>query len=239
MFLDQRVSLVLPTYNEKDSLRGVIDAFDSLGIVDEIIVVNNNAVDGTTEVIKKTNATEVYERVQGYGSAVLRGLRESSGELIAVCEPDATFVEVDLLKLLEYSRDYDVVFGSRTTSDLIWAGANMGRLLRLGNWAVAKLMEVLFDGPSLSDVGCTFRIANRTAVEHVLATCRVKGNYFSPEMMIAVVRDRRFKVVQIPVNYRARLGTSTITGEIGGAIRLGLQMIILILVKRMTRSMRP
>ena len=43
-----------------------------------------------------------------------------------VCEPDDTFVEEDIYKLLAYSDSFDVVYGSRTMNDMIWDGANMG-----------------------------------------------------------------------------------------------------------------
>ena len=54
-----------------------------------------------------------------------------------------------------------MVFGTRTTRELIWAGANMARFLRWGNWAVAKLIEALFNTSHLSDVGCTYRLLRR------------------------------------------------------------------------------
>ena len=71
-----------------------------------------------------------------------------------------------MLKLLAYADDFDMVCGTRTTRELIWEQANMGWFLRIGNLAVAKLMQVLYDGPSLSDCGCTLRlIASRGAGE--------------------------------------------------------------------------
>ena len=51
-----------------------------------------------------------------------------------------------------------MVCGTRTTRELIWEQANMGWFLRVGNWAVAKLIQVLYDGPSLTDCGCTLRL---------------------------------------------------------------------------------
>ncbi len=81
-------------------------------------------------------------RVQGYGHATRRGLLEARGELIVLAEPDGTFLPQDILKLLVYSTECDAVFGTRTTHELIWQGANMARFLRWGNWAVAKLIEV-------------------------------------------------------------------------------------------------
>lgn len=234
MFLGKTVSVVLPTYNEKDSIRGCIEEFAALGVVDEILVVNNNAAEGTSEEVAHTSAREVIETEQGYGAAILRGLRETDADLVALCEPDATFVATDLYKLLEFSRDFHVVYGSRTMNDLIWHGANMGWFLRFGNWAVAKLLEVLYGTVSLSDVGCTFRIMDRDAKEFVLRHCHVKGNFFGPEMMIATVKGK-LRVVQIPVNYKERIGTSSVTGDRFKAFALGIRMIVLILEKRFTR----
>ena len=93
-------------------------------------------------------------------------------------------------------------------------------------------MELLFNSCSLSDVGCTYRLLRRETVPYILEKCKVQGNYFGPEMMIATIRNKDFKVVQIPLNYKERVGTSSVTGKITTAIRLGLKMILLILKKR-------
>lgn len=127
MWLGQKVSVILPTYNERDSIRQVILDFEAIEYVDEIIVINNNAAPGTSEEVAKTSATEYRETTQGYGAAIQRGFAESSGDLVAVFEPDGTFVARDLIKLLAYSENFDVVYGSRTVKEFIWQGANMGR----------------------------------------------------------------------------------------------------------------
>ena len=127
---DKEISLILPTFNEKNSIRKVIDNFSKLELFKEILVINNNATEGTSEEINKTNAIEIFEKKQGYGSAILRGFYESKGDLIVVCEPDDTFIEKDIYKLLAYSDSFDVVYGSRTMNDMIWDGANMGWFLR-------------------------------------------------------------------------------------------------------------
>ena len=54
-----------------------------------------------------------------------------------------------------------MVFGTRTTRELIWARCQHAWLLRWGNWAVAKLIEMLFNTSHLSDVGCTYRLLRR------------------------------------------------------------------------------
>jgi glycosyltransferase involved in cell wall biosynthesis len=231
MYEGKRVSLILPTYNERDSIREVIESFERTGVVDEIIVVNNNAAPGTSEEVARTSAIEVHEPLQGYGSAIRRGFQEATGDLIVVCEPDATFVAADIFKLLAYSNDVGVVYGTRTVRDFIWEGANMGALLRYGNWATAKLMEVLYNTNSLSDVGCTFRLIRREHLERLRPLFRVTSNSFGLEMMILSHRCG-IPSVQIPLGYRRRVGRSSVTGTLGPAIKLGIQMVILLVGMR-------
>ncbi|MDD5528284.1 MAG: glycosyltransferase family 2 protein [Patescibacteria group bacterium] len=231
MFQGQKVSLILPTYNEKDSIRKVINDFAALGVVDEILVINNNAAAGTSEEVRQTSAKEIFEPIQGYGQAIRRGFAEATGDLIAVCEPDDTFLAKDIFKFLVFSEEVDIVYGSRTIKNYIWAGANMGRFLRWGNWFVAKLIEALFNTNYLSDVGCTYRLIKRPALEKILPLFRVRSNFFGPEMMIRGYL-RKLACVQIPVNYKDRVGESSVTGDLKKAFILGMKMIVLIIAMR-------
>jgi glycosyltransferase involved in cell wall biosynthesis len=231
MYKGRRVSLVLPTYNEKDSIRKVIQDFEELRVVDEILVINNNAAEGTSEEVRHTSAVEIHESVQGYGSAIQRGFSEATGDLIVVCEPDDTFLARDLTKFLAYSEDVDIVYGSRTVKTFIWERANMGLLLRWGNWMVAKLLEALFNTNYLSDVGCTYRLIRREALVEMLPTFRVRSNFFGPEMMVRGYR-MGLRCLQIPVNYKDRVGKSSVTGDLKKAIGLGIRMVILIIAMR-------
>jgi hypothetical protein len=227
----RQVSVVLPTYNEKDSIRAVIDGFFATGLVDEVLVINNNATEGTSEVVAGSGAVEIFERRQGYGAAIRRGLAEAQHELIVVCEPDGTFLPADVEKLLAYSDDFDVVYGSRTSQQLVWRGANMGTFLRWGNWVVAKYLEFLYNATSLTDVGCTMRLVRRDCARALAGRFRISGSQFGPEMMIETLRAG-YRVIQIPVNYMPRVGVSAVTGDPAKAFRLGLEMIMLITWRR-------
>jgi glycosyltransferase involved in cell wall biosynthesis len=226
------VSVILPTYNERDSIRESIQDFFDTGVVDEVVVVNNNAALGTSEEVARTPAREVHEPRQGYGHAIRRGFEEASGEYLIVSEPDGTFLGRDILKLLAYADDFDVVYGSRTARMFIWRGANMGLFLRWGNWAVAKLMEFLFNSTNLTDVGCTTRLIRRSALEQIEPGFRVGGSAFGPEMMVLTLLCG-LKVIQIPVNYLPRVGQSSVTGDFRKALLLGLEMIALVLRYRL------
>jgi len=224
----QKISVILPTYNEKDSIRKVIKDFEALGIIDEIVVINNNAVDGTSEQVAGTSAIEIFESDPGYGAAIQRGLKEATGDLIFVCEPDDTFVADDVHKFLSYINDVDVVYGSRTVKNFIGSGANMGHFLKNGNWFVAKMMQVLYHTNSLSDVGCTFRLIKKSALGKMQSSFRVKSGFFGPEMML-LTKHFDIPFVQIPIKYQARVGESSYTGDFKKAFILGMKMIWFIL----------
>ena len=231
MYQLKTVSVILPAYNEEKHIRAAVEEFFSAGVVDEIIVVDNNSRDDTVEQAKLTAARVVHESAQGYGHALRRGLREATGDLIIMAEPDGTFVGRDVLKLLAYADDFDMVCGTRTTRELIWEQANMGWFLRVGNWAVAKLLQVLYDAPSLTDCGCTLRLTHRQALARIVDDLSVGGSHFLPEMVIAGLK-RGLRIIEVPVNYRGRIGVSKITGNLSGTLRTGTNMIRLILARK-------
>lgn len=231
MWREKKVSVIFPTYNEKESLYSAITDFFASGYVDEVIVVNNNAVSGTDEEVKKTPAKLIYEKRQGYGFAIRRGFREAAGDIVIISEPDGTFEGKDVVKLLAYSDDFPVVFGTRTTSILIWSGANMGWLLRAGNILVAKLIEFLFDTTTLTDVGCTMKLLKKEIIKQIEGQFSVGGSHFGPELMLLVIING-VRFIEIPVNYKKRIGISSVTGNKIVAFFLGFRMVGLILEYR-------
>jgi glycosyltransferase involved in cell wall biosynthesis len=224
MYRNKKVSVVFPVYDEEENIRRAIEDFYNQPFVDEVIAVDNNSKDRSAEEIKATRAKYVSETTQGYGAALRRGMVEATGDVIVTCEPDGTFVAADIEKLLIYSDDFECVFGTRTSRSPVWSGANMGFFMRLGNWAVAKLLEYLFNGPSFTDVGCTFKLIKRQAYEKIKDQFTVNGSHFSPEFMIRVLQND-IKCVEISVRYQARIGVSKITGKTWPAVKLGFRMI--------------
>jgi glycosyltransferase involved in cell wall biosynthesis len=240
--------VVLPTYNERESICAAILDFVATHVVDEILIINNNAVAGTSEEVARAIeklpdsdavcVREIHESQQGYGYAIRRGLREASGDFIVLSEPDGTFLGRDTFKLLAYVDDFDVVYGSRTARTFIWRGANMGVWLRWGNWCVAKLMEFLFNSTNLTDVGCTMRLIRREALSRLDDEFTIGGSAFGPEMMLLSLLHG-LKVIQVPVNYLPRIGESSVTGDVRKALALGVAMVGLVLRYRLRAWFRP
>lgn len=231
---ERQISVILPAYNEAGGIERVIKEFSQIAEVKEVIVVDNNSTDGTGELAREAGARLVVEERRGYGFACRRGLLEASGDWICLVEPDGTFLPEDIYKFLTYTGEFDAVFGSRTSKACIWKGANMGLLMRYSNCAAAKYLEYLHNGPCLTDVGCTFKMISKRAVEGVADLLTVGGSHFSPQLMIALIR-RGFRCVEIPIGYRERTGISKITGNRLKAAGVALRMVGLITRMRFQR----
>jgi glycosyltransferase involved in cell wall biosynthesis len=224
MWEQNKISVVFPVFNEEEGVKACLEEYISLDIVDEIIAVDNNSTDNSANEIKKTNAKYVKENQQGYGAALQRGLKEATGDIIFMSESDNTFVAKDIYKFLMYADEFDVVFGTRTSKSLIWGRAKMYWYLRYGNVIVAKLLEYLFNGPCFTDVGCTLKMVRKRSLNIVLPQLKVKGSHFIPELMIVVLKNK-IKCVEIPVNYKERVGYSKITSDFWRSFKLGLIII--------------
>lgn len=228
MFSGKKVSVVMPAYNEEDNIAEAVKDFLSNEFVDEVVVADNNSTDRTNVLAKAAGAKVVVEKKKGYGNACRAAMKNATGDLIILVEPDGTFSSNDIIKFLVYSGEFDFVLGTRTTKELVWEGSNMGDFLRIGNWFLGKMIEVLHNGPHLSDAGCTYRLIRREALRKIEPGFSVGGSHFSPEMMILALQHR-LRMLEIPVSYMPRKGVSKITGEKKKAFMLGLKMIKLII----------
>lgn len=231
MYNNKKVSLILPSFNEEQGIVKAIDEFNKTNLVDEIIAVDNNSTDQTAALIKNTNAKYILETIQGYGSAIRRGLKESTGELIVITEPDGSFTAKDLERMLEHTNKYDCVFGTRTSKEYIEKGAKMYFLLRVGNIVVAKLLSVLFPINNFSDVGCTYKILSRKTYDLIGDKLKVVGSELSPEIMVRTILAKQ-SIIEIPVTYKERNGESKITKDFLSTAILAIKMILLMFALR-------
>ncbi|MBF0216289.1 MAG: glycosyltransferase [Candidatus Omnitrophica bacterium] len=227
MYEGRTVSVVMPAYNEESSIEGVILGFKKLGYVDEILVVDNNSSDRTAQIASASGARVIKEFNQGYGFACKRALLEASGDYIILTESDDTFTPRDVIKFLAYTDDFDMVQGTRTTKELIAKSANMRFGLKWGNWLVAKILQVLYNGPALTDMGCTYRLIKKGSLEKIKSLLDVGGSAFLAKMTIAALKQR-VKTIEISVNYLERKGKSKITGTFLGAASVALGMLAII-----------
>jgi glycosyltransferase involved in cell wall biosynthesis len=233
MWKGQTVSVVFSTYRDVQTIRAVVEGLFATGVVDEVVAVDNNAEPGTREELARTRAKRVVEPRQGLGHGFQRALREASGDLIVTLEVDGTYRPSDVLKLLAYSDDFDVVCGTRTAALMIREGSDMGALTRWSNVLYAKLVEVLFNTANLTDVGCIFRLMKRSAWERIRDLPMDGGWAFNLDWMLHVVRSR-VRFIEVPVNFLPRAGHSVGAAHSRlHAARIALRMFVIILKHRL------
>jgi len=113
----EKISIIIPVFNEYESIGKVLDDIPKL-LIDEIVVVDNGSTDGTDDVARKHGATVIRETQRGYGAACLKGiayLRDSGPPYILVfLDGDYSDYPEDMIQLVEKIGDgYDFVLGSR------------------------------------------------------------------------------------------------------------------------------
>jgi len=224
MFRGQLITLIFPAYNEEANIGQAIKDFKAVNFYDEILVIDNNSIDKTAELSKRSGATVIKETKQGYGFALRRGLKEAKGDLIMLCEPDGTFKASDSKKLISLTDKADLVMGTRTNKQYIQKGANMGFLLRWGNITIAKTIQFLFHTPAITDCGCTFRIFKRSLAQKLNSYFTVGGHHFLPETVILSTLVGA-SIYEIPIHYQPRIGRSKITGSLKRSILVACRML--------------
>ncbi len=230
-FDEYSISVIIPAYNEEESIGVVMKDFDK-GY--EVVVADNNSTDRTAHIAEELKVKLVFEPLKGYGNALKCGLTNAKGDILIITEADASFKSKDLPKILEYLKECDLVVGTRTHRQFIDEGAHMDWFLRWGNVVLGKLVEVLWwgKGARFTDVGCTYRGVWKTAYERVKDRLESGGASFSVEMMIEMMKAD-MRVIEIPVGYYERYGGKSehSAGRIQN-IRTGLEMLSVIGKKR-------
>ncbi len=232
-----QVTVVMPAFNEESGIAKTVEAFLSTGLVQEIIVIDNNSTDSTKIKALAAGATVYVEERQGYGYACKSGLDKVSTNFAVLTESDNSFVASDIYKLLSYVLDFEMVNGARTDSRIISSTADWTFPYRLANYMVAKLMQFLylnrftFKSTGFHEVGGTFRAFQMETWREISPLVKEGKSAFLPEITTLYLRKKK-KIIEIPVSYKARDGESKISGSRKKATLLALRMIRIILRNR-------
>jgi glycosyltransferase involved in cell wall biosynthesis len=215
-----RISVIIPAYNEESSIGLVLDALPQ-DRIHEIIVVDNSSSDNTAFVAKKHGARVVKEDRKGYGSACLKGIEElSSPDIVVFLDGDFSDYPEEIVSLLEpiEKGEMDFVLGSR----MIMSDSRMALLpqARYGNQLAVFLIKIFFSH-SYTDLG-PFRAIRYTSLIEIGMQDTNFG--WTVEMQIKAVKNK-LRIIEIPVNYRERVGVSKITGTISGTFKAGTKII--------------
>jgi glycosyltransferase involved in cell wall biosynthesis len=218
-----RVSVVIPTHNEAQAISRVLADLPS-DLVTEVIVVDSNSDDGTTEIAARMGARVLEEPRRGYGRACLTGLAAAnSPDVVVFLDGDYSDRPSELPLLLApiIAGRADITLGSRlqkrdSVASLPWHQA-------FGNRFAAGLIKILY-GLDISDLG-PFR-AGRAEVLRALEL--EETTYGWAVEMILKGTIAGFRIVEVPVSYFPRIGKSKISGTLKGTAGAGWFILSLI-----------
>lgn len=207
------VSVVIPVLDEEESIGSVLAEIPAAGI-DAVIVVDGGSRDGTVVAAKSGGARVIEERRRGYGRACAAGAAAADSEVIVFLDGDGSddpAMIPQLARPLVEDRA-DLVLGSRLAGNR--AGGGMFRHQKMGNRAAAALINGLY-GQGLTDLS-PFRGVRRAALFELGMS---EMTYGWPTEMIVKAARRRWRIVELPVPSRPRIGgESKISGTARGTI---------------------
>jgi glycosyltransferase involved in cell wall biosynthesis len=191
-----KVSVIIPAYNEAQTVGDVVKEISNLYPDYEVIVINDGSKDDTSSVAKKAGAI-VYSHPYniGNGAAIKSGIRIASGEVLVFMDGDGQHDPEDIGKILEYFPEYDMIVGSRRGS----SQANVTRSLgnRILNWLASYVAKF-----QVEDLTSGFR-AIKSDIAHRFLYLLPNTYSYPTTMTLAVLRDGR-SMKYIPINFEKR-----------------------------------
>jgi len=220
------ISVIIPAFNEADSIGNVINDIPG-NLVSEIIVVNNNSTDNTEEVVKKLGATVLREDKRGYGYACLKGIEYlvskingDKPDIVVFLDGDYSDFPGEMNEIVKpiIDENYDIVIGSRMSGKRE-PGSMLPQAI-IGNFIATKLIR-LFYGYKFTDLG-PFRAIRFDKLLELEMQDTTYG--WTVEMQVKAA-NHKLKSTEVPVSYRKRIGVSKVTGTIGGTIKASCKII--------------
>lgn len=218
------IRVIIPAFNEQNAVGLVIDEIPKEW-VSEIIVVDNGSTDDTFEQAKSRGATVLQEPTRGYGNACLKGMQHIASsptppDIVVFLDGDHSDYPQQLINLVEpiQRNEADMVIGSRALGTRERGSMTPQQIF--GNWLATSLIK-LFYGVKYTDLG-PFRAIRYESLLTIGMKDRTYG--WTVEMQLKAAK-LNLRIMDIPVNYRQRIGVSKVSGTIKGTIGAGYKII--------------
>lgn len=218
------VDVIIPAFNESKSIGNVLADIPE-SHVREIIVIDNNSSDFTTEVSRKSGATVLRESRQGYGYACLCGInylakKKQKPDIVLFLDADYSDYPEETPQLLKpiLESGYDLVIGSRSKGNKEKGAMTVQQII--GNKIAVTLMQFLYN-VEFSDLG-PFRAIRYDKLLQLNMQDTTYG--WTVEMQVKAAKSG-LRCCEVPVRYRKRIGHSKISGTVKGTVLAGYKII--------------
>ena len=212
----KKITAIIPCYNEADGIGDVVRKLPakklrSYGFELDILVIDNNSKDNTSEVAREAGARVVLERKQGKGNAIRTGfysLAEDT-DYVVMLDGDDTYRAEEVLRLIEPldSGFADAILGSRMHGNI--AAGSMPRLNRMGNQLYSSLVRSAYKIP-VTDVLTGYYAWTADSIKELRQHLRSTDFAIEMEMVTKMARLGQ-RVYSVPISYDSRQGESSLS----------------------------
>ena len=202
--ITMNLSVIIPVYNEVESIREILARVQATQLANEIILVDDGSTDGTRDLIKNLDPKSkikviLHERNQGKGAAVRTGLNAATGEIFLIQDADLEYDPRDYPKLIQPIEEgiADVVYGSRFLGGprrvvMFWH--------MVANQLLTFMTNILYD-TILSDMETGYKVFHRKVIEGMKLHARSFD--FEPEFTAKVLK-RKYRIYEVPISFNPR-----------------------------------
>lgn len=196
--------VIIPVYNEKNTINEILIRVQAMDMVDEIIVVDDGSIDGTREILQEMDGVGhirvvYHEKNQGKGAAVVTGIKNSEGEVILIQDADLEYDPRDYPELLKPIEEEiaDVVYGSRFLGGprrptMFWH--------MVANKILTLMTNILYDN-ILTDMETGYKVFRRDVVSDM--TIHARRFDFEPEFTAKIMK-RKVRIFEVPISFNPR-----------------------------------
>ena len=204
----KKLSVLIPVYNEKNTIKDCLEAVlkADIGSLDlEVIISDNNSNDGTKEILSKINDPRVKilyrDRNNGKGANIKNALKEANGDLILFQDGDLEYSPNDYIVLIEPFLKFnaDVVYGSRLTRAK--ATSIVGFPNYIGNMLFTFLTNMLFN-KIFTDIATGYKVFKKDIIKDLEIIS--DGFEIEPEITAKISRNKSIRIFEVPITINSR-----------------------------------
>jgi len=198
-----KLSVVIPVYNEKNTINEILQRVLNTGLVDEIVVIDDGSTDGTAEMLRKQSDKKIqvitFPKNRGKGAAVRAGIEAVKGDLVLIQDADLEYDPRDIPALLKPIEENlaDAVYGSRFLGGprrptMYWHA--------VANHMLTFMTNVLYNN-ILTDMETGYKLFKREVLQNI----RIRSNSFDFEPEItAKLLKKKVRIFEVPITFNPR-----------------------------------